>query len=316
MKPPKLNSWPILAASIAAALAVPIVAHDGYIIQLLNIAILNAIVVLGLNFVTGWAGQINFGQAAFYGLGAYTTAIATKAGLPWITTPFLSVIVVMAASLMLGLPTMRLRTYYLAMTTIGFGEIIRLIIVHWEPVTGGTSGLRAIPGISIFGFGPQGQIQHYYLLIAVLLLAILIAARVRHSVLGRAMIATRDSEIAAEQSGVDTVRTKLLAFMIGAVYAGLAGCLYASSIRFVSPDSFSGTQAILLMTMLIVGGMGSIVGCVIGAVGLTILPEALRFLGQWYLVLYGLGVIAVIVLAPGGLASLASLSQPRRASVN
>ena len=105
--------------------------------------------------------------------------------------------------------------------------------------------------------------------------AMIVAARVRHSALGRAMIATRDSEIAAEQSGVDTTRTKLIAFMIGAVYAGLAGCLYASSIRFISPDSFSGTQAILLMTMLIVGGMGSIVGCVFGAVALTILPEAL-----------------------------------------
>jgi branched-chain amino acid transport system permease protein len=315
MKPPKLNSWPILAASIAAALAVPIVAHDGYIIQLLNIAILNAIVVLGLNFVTGWAGQINFGQAAFYGLGAYTTAIATKSGLPWITTPFLSAVVVIAASLMLGLPTMRLRTYYLAMTTIGFGEIIRLIIVHWEPVTGGTSGLRAIPGISVFGVGPQGQTQHYYLLLATLALAVTIAMRIRHSALGRAMIATRDSEIAAEQSGVDTTRTKLFAFMIGAVYAGLAGCLYASSIRFISPDSFSGTQAILLMTMLIVGGMGSIAGSISGAIALTLLPEALRFLGQWYLVLYGLGVIAVIVLAPGGLASVASLSQWRRAGV-
>jgi branched-chain amino acid transport system permease protein len=200
------------------------------------------------------------------------------------------------------------------MTTIGFGEIVRLMIVHWEPVTGGTSGLRAIPGVSIFGFGPQGQMQHYYLLIATLGLAILIASRIRHSVLGRAMIATRDSEIAAEQSGVDTTRTKLLAFMIGAVYAGLAGCLYASSIRFISPDSFSGTQAVLLMTMLIVGGMGSIAGCVAGAVALTILPEALRFLGQWYLVLYGLGVIAVIVMAPGGLASLVSLSQLRRAN--
>jgi len=311
-----MKIWPILAAAGAVALAVPVIAQDGYIIQLLNIAILNAIVVIGLNFVTGWTGQINFGQAAFYGLGAYTTAIATKAGLPWITTPFLSALVVMAASLMLGLPTMRLRTYYLAMTTIGFGEIVRLIIVHWEPVTGGTSGLRAIPGISIFGFRPQGQVQHYYLLIAILALAILIATRIRHSVLGRAMIATKDSEIAAEQSGVDTVRTKLLAFMIGAVYAGLAGCLYASSIRFISPDSFSSIQAILLMTMLIVGGMGSIVGCVIGAVALTILPEALRFLGQWYLVLYGLGVIAVIVLAPGGLASLASLLPLRRASVN
>ena len=295
----------------AVALLIPIAARDGYVIQLLNIAILNAIVVLGLNFATGWTGQINFGQAAFYGLGAYTTAIVSKAGLPWITTPVLSALVVMLASLVLGLPTLRLRTYYLAMTTIGFGEIVRLIIVHWEPVTGGTSGLRAIPGISLFGFGPQGQVQHYYLLIAALALAALVAARIRHSSLGRAMIATKDSEIAAEQSGVDTTRTKLLAFMIGAVYAGLAGCLYASSIRFISPDSFSSVQAVLLMTMLIVGGMGSIAGCIIGAIALTILPEMLRFLGQWYLVLYGLGVIVVIVLAPGGLASIASLL-PRR----
>jgi branched-chain amino acid transport system permease protein len=296
-------------------LAIPLITQDGYVIQLLNIAILNAIVVLGLNFVTGWAGQINFGQAAFYGLGAYTTAIAGKAGLPWITTPFLSAVVVIAASLVLGLPTMRLRTYYLAMTTIGFGEIIRLIIVHWEPVTGGTSGLRAIPGISIFGVGPQGQTQHYYLLVVALALAVTVAMRVRHSALGRAMIATRDSEIAAEQSGVDTTRTKLFAFMIGAVYAGLAGCLYASSIHFISPDSFSSTQAILLMTMLIVGGMGSIAGSISGAIALTLLPEALRFLGQWYLVLYGLGVIAVIVLTPGGLASVATQLQLRRAGV-
>jgi branched-chain amino acid transport system permease protein len=308
-----VNNKLLLALLAAAVLALPAVTRDGYIIQLLNIAILNAIVVLGLNFATGWTGQINFGQAAFYGLGAYTTAISTKAGIPWIATPLLSVAVVLIASLALGLPTLRLRTYYLAMTTIGFGEIIRLIIVHWEPVTGGTSGLRAIPGISVFGFGPQGQIQHYYLLVAALVLAALIASRIRHSALGRAMIATKDSEIAAEQSGVDTIRTKLLAFMIGAVYAGLAGCLYASSIRFISPDSFSGVQAILLMTMLIVGGMGSIVGCMIGAVALTILPEALRFLGQWYLVLYGLGVIAVIVLAPGGLASIVSVVRLRRA---
>jgi branched-chain amino acid transport system permease protein len=300
-----------MALAAVVAVTVPVVMRDDYLIQLLNIAVLNAIVVLGLNFATGWTGQINFGQAAFYGLGAYTTAIAGKAGLPWIVTPLLSAAVVMVASLVLGLPTLRLRTYYLAMTTIGFGEIVRLIIVHWEGLTGGTSGLRAIPGISLFGWGPQGQIQHYYLLLGALTLAALVAARIRRSSLGRAMIATRDSEIAAEQSGVDTVRTKLLAFMIGAVYAGLAGCLYASSIRFISPDSFSGTQAILLMTMLIVGGMGSITGCVIGAVVLTTLPEALRFLGQWYLVLYGLGVIAVIVLAPGGLASIASLPRPR-----
>jgi len=305
---------PVAIALVAiAVLAIPAVSQDGYLIQLLNIAILNAIVVLGLNFATGWTGQINFGQAAFYGLGAYATAIATKSGLPWIVTPVLSVAIVLAASLILGLPTLRLRTYYLAMTTIGFGEIVRLIIVHWEPVTGGTSGLRAIPGITLFGIGPQGQVQHYYLLLAVLALATLVAARIRQSALGRAMIATKDSEIAAEQSGVDTTRTKLLAFMIGAVYAGLAGCLYASSIRFVSPDSFSGVQAVLLMTMLIVGGMGSIAGSIVGALTLTILPEVLRFLGQWYLVLYGLGVIIVIVLLPGGLASMIVSFPLRRA---
>jgi branched-chain amino acid transport system permease protein len=300
-----------IACACLVALAFPLAMHDDYVIQLLNIGILNAIVVLGLNFVTGWTGQVNFGQAAFYGLGAYATAIATKSGLPWIVTPVLSVMIVLVASLMLGLPTLRLRTYYLAMTTIGFGEIVRLVIVHWEPVTGGTSGLRAIPPISLFGISPQGLIQHYYLLLAMLALAALVAMRIRHSALGRAMIATKDSEIAAEQSGVDTTRTKLLAFMIGAVYAGLAGCLYASSIRFVSPDSFSGVQAVLLMTMLIVGGMGSIAGSIAGALALTILPEMLRFLGQWYLVLYGLGVIAVIVLMPGGLASMMAMT-PRR----
>jgi branched-chain amino acid transport system permease protein len=307
-----MNKTVAIAFACLVALAIPLAMHDDYVIQLLNIGILNAIVVLGLNFVTGWTGQINFGQAAFYGLGAYATAIATKSGLPWIVTPVLSVAIVLVASLLLGLPTLRLRTYYLAMTTIGFGEIVRLIIVYWEPVTGGTSGLRAIPPISVFGISPHGLIQHYYLLLAILALAVLAAARIRHSALGRAMIATKDSEIAAEQSGVDTTRTKLLAFMIGAVYAGLAGCLYASSIRFVSPDSFSGVQAVLLMTMLIVGGMGSIAGAIAGALALTFLPEMLRFLGQWYLVLYGLGVIAVIVLTPGGLASIMTMIAPRR----
>jgi branched-chain amino acid transport system permease protein len=307
-----MNKTVAIAFACLVALAIPLAMHDDYVIQLLNIGILNAIVVLGLNFVTGWTGQINFGQAAFYGLGAYATAIATKSGLPWIVTPVLSVAIVLVASLLLGLPTLRLRTYYLAMTTIGFGEIVRLIIVYWEPVTGGTSGLRAIPPISVFGISPHGLIQHYYLLLAMLALAVLVAARIRHSALGRAMIATKDSEIAAEQSGVDTTRTKLLAFMIGAVYAGLAGCLYASSIRFVSPDSFSGVQAVLLMTMLIVGGMGSIAGAIAGALALTFLPEMLRFLGQWYLVLYGLGVIAVIVLTPGGLASIMTMIAPRR----
>lgn len=288
---------------LAAICLAPLATTGAYQMQVLNIAVLNAIVVLGLNYVTGWTGQINFGQAAFYGLGAYATGIAAKAGVPWILTPLIAVAVVIPASLALGLPTLRLRTYYLAMTTIGFGEIVRLVIVHWEPVTGGTSGLRNIPGISVAGFAVTGETAHYYVLLGALGLAALAAWRIRNSALGRAMLATRDSEVAAELSGVDTVRVKISAFMLAAVYAGLAGCLYASSIHYISPDSFTGTQAVLLMTMLIMGGMGSIPGSIVGAVGLTLLPEALRFLGEWYLVLYGLAVIAVIILAPGGLAS-------------
>lgn len=301
---------PLLMLLAAACLA-PLATTGAYQMQVLNIAVLNAIVVLGLNYVTGWTGQINFGQAAFYGLGAYATGIAAKAGVPWILTPLIAVAVVIPASLALGVPTLRLRTYYLAMTTIGFGEIVRLVIVHWEPVTGGTSGLRNIPGISIAGFTITGETAHYYVLLGALGLAALAAWRIRNSALGRAMLATRDSEVAAELSGVDTVRIKIVAFMLAAVYAGLAGCLYASSIHYISPDSFTGTQAVLLMTMLIMGGMGSIPGSIVGAVGLTLLPEALRFLGQWYLVLYGLAVIAVIILAPGGLASAADALHQR-----
>lgn len=298
---------PLTVVAVIAALLLPLLLGSGYAMQVANLAVINAIVVLGLNFVSGWTGQIHFGQAAFYGLGAYSAAIAAKAGVPWFVTPVLAGMVAALASLVIGLPTLRLRSYYLAMTTIGFGEIVRLIILFWEPVTGGSSGLRAIPGVGIGGFVLEGPMQHYYLLIAFLAFAMLIAARVRRSHLGRAMIATRDSEIAAELSGVDTVRTKILAFVFSAVYGGVAGCLYGTSIHYISPDSFTGIQAILFMTMLLIGGLGSIPGAVAGAVSLTVLPEFLRFLGPWYLVLYGIAVIAVIGAAPGGLASVAPM---------
>lgn len=268
-----------ISAGIAAALLAPLMLGSGYSLEVVNIAILNAMLVLGLNVVTGWTGQINFGQAAFYGIGAYTTAIATRAGAPWLAAALLSALAAAAASLALGLPTLRLRSFYLAMATIGFGEIVRLVLVHWEPVTGGSSGLRHIGGIAIGPLAPDGQTQHYYLLLAALALATVAAMRIRGSWLGRAMIATRDSEIAAELSGVDTVRTKIVAFMIGATNAGVAGSFYASYIGYISPDTFTNQQAVLLFTMLIVGGTGSIPGAIIGAFALTILPQLLRFPG-------------------------------------
>jgi branched-chain amino acid transport system permease protein len=214
-------------------------------------------------------------------------------------------------SLLLGVPTLKLRAYYLAMATIAFGEIIGLVLIHWEPVTGGTSGLRNVPGVSIAGFKLAGHVQHYYFLLAWCVLALGLALRVRGSKLGRSMIALRDSEIAAEVAGVDTVRVKMLAFALSSIYAGVAGGLYVAYVNYVSPDLFSNAQAVLFFTMLVVGGTGSAVGAVIGTAVLTVLPEMLRFLKEWYMVIYGVGVILMIVFVPEGLVSLGARARAR-----
>jgi branched-chain amino acid transport system permease protein len=260
--------------------------------------------VLGLNFITGYCGQINFAQAAFWGIGAYVTAILTLKGLSfWLALP-VAAIATGLCSLLLGIPTLRLRAYYLAMATIAFGEIVQLVLVHWEPVTGGTSGLRNVPGISIAGHVLAGPVQHYYFLLAWCALALGLSLRLRGSRLGRAMVALRDSEIAAEVMGIDTVRMKLLALMLSSMYAGVAGGLYVGYVNYVSPDLFSNAQAVIFFVMLVVGGVGSAVGAVVGTIVLTALPEALRFLKEWYLVLYGVGVILMITFLPDGLVSI------------
>ncbi len=304
-----------LLAGIAGAVALMVLPHllpGKYLLELVNLGLISLIVVVGLNYITGYCGQINFGQAAFWGIGAYVTAILTINGLSfWLALP-LAALATGLFSLLLGVPTLKLRAYYLAMGTIAFGEIIQLVLIHWEPVTGGTSGLRNVPGVSIAGFKLNGHVQHYYFLLAWCVLALGLALRVRASKLGRSMIALRDSEIAAEVAGVDTVRVKMLAFALSSIYAGVAGGLYVTYVNYVSPDLFSNTQAVLFFTMLVVGGTGSAVGAVIGTVVLTALPEALRFLKEWYMVLYGVGVILMIVFLPEGIVSLAARIRARR----
>ena len=299
-----LRSIALLAVLAVALLLLPLMIHGQYVLQLINLGLISLIVVVGLNFITGYCGQINFAQAAFWGIGAYVTAILTLKGLSfWFALP-LAAMVTALCSLLLGMPTLRLRAYYLAMATIAFGEIVQLILVHWEPVTGGTSGLRNIPGITLGSHQLEGNRENYYFLLAWCALALWLSLRVRASKLGRAMIALRDSEIAAEVMGIDTTRVKLLALMLSSTYAGIAGGLYVGTVNYVSPDLFSNTQAVLFFVMLVVGGVGSAVGAVLGTIVLTVLPEALRFLKEWYLVLYGVGVILMITFLPDGLVSL------------
>jgi branched-chain amino acid transport system permease protein len=206
-------------------LTIPHLLPGKYLLQLVNLGLISLIVVVGLNYITGYCGQINFGQAAFWGIGAYVTSLATMNGISfWFALP-LAALATGLCSLLLGIPTLKLRAYYLAMATIGFGEIVQLVLIHWEPVTGGTSGLRGVPGVSIGGHLISGNLEHYYFLLLWCVLALGLALRVRASKLGRAMIALRDSEIAAEVAGVDTVRIKMLAFAMSSMYAGVAGGL-------------------------------------------------------------------------------------------
>jgi branched-chain amino acid transport system permease protein len=297
----RLPAFILLAAFL---LGLPLAVHSQYILHLIDLGLISLIVVVGLNFITGYCGQINFAQAAFWGIGAYVTAILMLKGASfWLALPA-AAIVTGLCGLLLGIPTLRLRAYYLAMATIAFGEIVQLILVHWEPVTGGTSGLRDVPGIWLGSHRLAGNLEHYYFLLAWCVLALGLSLRLRAGRLGRAMIALRDSEIAAEVMGIDTVRVKLLALVLSSVYAGVAGGLYVGYVNYVSPDLFSNAQAVLFFVMLVVGGVGSAIGAVLGTIVLTALPEALRFLKEWYLVLYGVGVILMITFLPEGLASV------------
>lgn len=287
-----------------ALLALPLLLRGNYAMQLANLGLVNLVVVIGLNFITGYCGQINFAQAAFWGIGAYVTAALTLKGVSfWLALP-LSALATALCTLVLGLPTLRLRAYYLAMATIAFGEIVQLILVHWESVTGGTSGLRGVPPIGLLGWQLTTPAAQFYFLLVFSALALALSLRLRHSKIGRAMIALRDSEIGAEVMGVDTVRVKMLAFTLSSVYAGVAGSLYVGTINYVSPDLFSNAQAVLFFVMLVIGGTGSALGAALGTLTLTVLPEALRFLKEWYLVLYGVGVILMITFLPDGLVSL------------
>jgi branched-chain amino acid transport system permease protein len=292
------------ALLFAACALVPLVMTSNYQMGVANLALISLMAVLGLNFVSGLTGQISFAQAAFSGIGAYLTTFMLKFGVPFVISVPIAALATGSFSLILGMPSLRLRSYYLAMATIGFGEIVRLVMINWNDVTGGTSGIRNVPPISFGGVALQGNVQHFYFFLAVITVAIVVASRIGKSGFGRAMVATRDSEIAAQILGINTVRTKLLAFFLSAVYAAIGGGLYASYVGYISPEQYSNQASLLYFTMLVVGGSGSIAGVVLGTMLLSFLPETLRFLGQWYLIVYGVAVIIFIIVMPAGLIGL------------
>lgn len=280
---------------------------SSYGLRLLDLSLISAIAVLGLSFAFGYAGLLHLGQAAFVGIGAYTSALlAARLGVSfWLSMP-VAIALTAAVGVGVGVPMLRLRGHYLALATVGFNVTIDIIARNWTDVTGGENGLSGIPSVAIAGFHFNSDQRFYYLGLAVLAFASLIALAIRHSRFGRAMIAVRDDELACGASGISVLRAKVLAFTLAAAFAGLSGVLYAHYTRYVAPNDFDLVRSITLLVMLIVGGESSILGAIGGTILITFAPELLRFVGEAYLAVFGIGVLVILIVMPDGFAGALS----------
>jgi len=295
------TALPWLIYAVAVGL-VRLLVTNSYDLTLINIIGIHAILVVGLNLLLGYAGQISLGHAAFFGLGAYTSGILTATyGLnPWLALP-VGLLVAGAAAFLIGVPALKLKGYYLAMATLGFGIIVYITLKQAQGLTGGPSGLSGIPPLSLAGFALDTPARLYLLIWSLLGVILLLSANLVDSRLGRALRALHDSEVAAQSLGVDIARAKLLIFVWSALYAALAGSLYAHTLNFIAPDSFGFMFSIKLVTMVVVGGMASIWGSLLGAAVLTALPQFLTVFHDYEIIIFGGILMVVMIFLPRGL---------------
>jgi branched-chain amino acid transport system permease protein len=287
-------------AALACALALPHFAN-AYVTEVATTALLYVVLCLGLNIVVGYAGLLDLGYAAFFAVGAYTTGILTSEfGFNfWLTIP-VAMAAACLAGIIIGAPTLRLRSDYLAIVTLGFGEIVRIIARNLD-ITGGASGLVGIERPEILGFKLM-QVQHfYYAFLALALLAVFVCLRVERSRMGRAWFYVRYDEDAAAGIGINRVSAKLQAYMMGAVIASVAGCLYAAKMTAISPESFTFNQSLLILLGVVLGGMGRIPGVVLGAILVALLPEVLRGAGTYRPLVTAVALLAIMLFRPNGL---------------
>ncbi|HZK55244.1 MAG TPA: branched-chain amino acid ABC transporter permease [Desulfosporosinus sp.] len=288
-----------LAILIIFVFLLPLFANN-YVQEIAANVLFYVILALGLNIVVGYAGLVDLGYAAFFAVGAYTTGIFMKLGVDfWLTIPIALAFSVIAG-VIIGGPTLRLRSDYLAIVTLGFGEITRISARNME-ITGGASGLVGIPRPSIFGHTLNQVTDFYYIFFVLAILAVIIAVRLHNSRLGRAWQYIREDEDAAEAMGIDPVMTKLYAYMIGAAYGGVAGAFFAVRMTAVSPESFAFTQSAMILLAVILGGMGKIPGVILGAAFLILFPEIFREIGQTRMLFFGILLVIIMVFRPQGL---------------
>jgi len=291
----------VLVLSMVLAIY-PLFYGDPYTLGLTNLIGIYTIVVLGLNLFIGYAGQISLGHAAFFALGAYGSALMTvELGFwPW---PSIALVALGTGviALLVGIPTLRLHGHYLAMATLGFNIVIYTVLVQWDDLTGGPSGFAGIPSLSIGSWQFDSDLRLHYLVWAAALICLTLGLNLVRSGVGRGLAALAGDEIAARSLGVDTRRAKVKVFVLSAVLASLAGSLYAHTFGFVSPDTFGIFASVDFVTMVVVGGLGSVWGSLFGAALLTWLPEFVDLFETYKEIIHGLLLVVVLLFLPQGL---------------
>ncbi|OQA08330.1 MAG: High-affinity branched-chain amino acid transport system permease protein LivH [Firmicutes bacterium ADurb.Bin373] len=304
-------------ALILAFAGLPLLIKSNYLLGVLIIIGLYAIIVIGLGILMGYAGQVSFGHAAFFGIGGYTVAILTTA-CNWPTIPALIAALILPGlvAAIIGGPTLKLKELYLALATLAFGILVHILFNELKGITGGPSGLTGIPYFTVGGLVFDRDIKFYYLVWSAVLLVSLGVNNLIHSRVGRAMRAIRESEHASESVGIDTAALKLQAFVFSAVLAGLAGGLYAFYVTFISPSPFGFHTSVQFVLMAVVGGLGTFWGPLLGAGLVVALGEALRWAtplvipgagGEYQIIFFGAILMLVMIVKPGGLGAVMDL---------
>jgi len=286
-------------------LAIPFFLHESYLLTVLVFIGIHTMLAVALNLLMGYAGQISLGHAAFFGLGAYISGIlTTRFGFdPWLVI-VLAALCAAAIAFIIGFPILKLKGHYLAMATLGFGIIFYIIFNETVSWTGGPSGLSCIPSLRIGEVVFDNDLYNYYLIWIITLCVMLLSINLSQSRIGRALRAVNDSEVAARVMGINVWVLKVQIFAVSAFISAVAGSLYAHIMTFISPTSFGFNISVELVTMVVVGGLGSIYGSFLGAAILTILPEFLRVFEDFDIVIYGLLLIVINMFMPGGLISI------------
>jgi branched-chain amino acid transport system permease protein len=293
-------AWSVILLALAVLLPLPL---DNYVRSVLWLAGIYILLGLSLNIIVGYAGLFQLGHAAFYAIGAYTVAILNlEFGVPILLGMPVAIIVAGALGYLVSRPILHLRGDYLAIVTIAFGEIVRMLLVNNVGlITGGANGLSGIDRPEIFGFTFRTTLSHYYLVLFFVVITIFAMRRLENSRLGRAWMYVREDQLAAEAMGVNTVHVKAVAFLLGSAWAGLAGALYASRISVISPDLARFLESVIIFCIVVLGGTGSIPGVFVGTFGMIILPEMFRFVRDWRDLFVGLAMVLMMIFRPMGL---------------